>query len=73
MDLSSHPSMLGVQDVFFNTSRECKYPTTVSLIPALSLKYRVINPLEDEQLIAVTDVINQLLVALSRLSLSHNV
>lgn len=54
LDLSSHLSKLGVQDVFSNTSRECKYPTSVSLIPALSLKYRVLNPLNDEQLIAVT-------------------
>lgn len=54
LDLSSHFSMLGVQDVFSNTSRERKYPTTVSLLPALSLKYRDLNPLEDEQLITVT-------------------
>lgn len=46
--------MLGVQDMLFNTSRECKYPTTVTLVPALSLKYRVLNPLEDEQFIDVT-------------------
>lgn len=46
--------MLGAQDMLSNTSRECKYPTTVTLVPALSLKYKVLNPLEDEELIAVT-------------------
>lgn len=54
LDLSSHLLMLGVQDMLSNNSRECKYPTTVSLVPALSLKYRVLNPLEDEQLIFAT-------------------
>lgn len=54
MDLSSHFWMLGAQDMLSNTSRECKYPTTVTLVPALSLKYKVLNPLEDEVLIAVT-------------------
>lgn len=37
LDLSSHLSMPGVQNVLSNTSREYKYPTTVSLVPALSL------------------------------------
>lgn len=49
MDLSSHLSMMGAQDVLSNTSRECKHPTDVNLIPAPSLKYRVLKPLEDER------------------------
>lgn len=37
LDLSSHLLMPGVQNALSNTSREYKYPTTVSLVPALSL------------------------------------
>lgn len=37
LDLSSHLLMPGVQNALSNASGEYKYPSTVSLVPALSL------------------------------------